>query len=61
MVTKNTTEEAASTNSYALVASALRANIHAGETDVAEHSREILNTEYSEYLIRRMEPDDGSR
>jgi hypothetical protein len=63
MVTKNTTEETASTNSDALVASALRANIHTGEIDVAERSREILNTEYATYLKQRMEQnsDDTSR
>lgn len=34
------------------------AGFASGETDIAERSREILNTEYAEYLIRRMERQD---
>ncbi len=40
----------------ALAKAAERANLHSDPTiDTAEHSREILNTEFADYLKRRMD------
>lgn len=38
----------------ALAAAGRRMNFQSGENDVSERSREILNTEYAEYLLSRM-------
>ena len=38
----------------ALAQKALEANINTGETDVSRRSREILETEYGDYLAKRL-------
>ena len=38
----------------ALAQKALEANINTGETDVSKRSREILETEYGDYLAKRL-------
>jgi hypothetical protein len=37
-----------------LAAAGRRMSLRSGENDVSERSREILNTEYAEYLLNRM-------
>jgi len=45
----------------ALARNALEADIHTGTTDTAERSREILNTEFADYLKERMNRDASSQ
>lgn len=47
----------------ALLMAVRKANIHSGSTDTAERSRDILDTEFANYLLTRMqgEPDQGSK
>lgn len=44
----------ASSTLSALAQKALEANINTGETDVSKRSREILETEYGDYLAKRL-------
>lgn len=44
--------------SAALAASARRANIRTGRNDVSEHSREILEEDWSKHLMRRTDEQD---
>jgi len=44
----------------ALAQNALEADIHTGASDTAERSREILNTEFVDYLKGRMTRDASS-
>ena len=42
----------------ALAQAAQKARFSSGETDVTAHSREILKTEYADYLLQRMHGQD---
>lgn len=44
----------------ALIAAAARVSFHSGEPDIADRSREILEKEFTDYLLSRMETDDAS-
>jgi|GEM_PF-768441 len=45
----------------ALAQSALEAGLRSGITDTSERSREILNTEYADYLKKRMQDSDDAK
>ena len=53
------TEEMAENPLLLMVQMAEEANLPFSETDVAERSREILNTEYADYLLKRMRGNDA--
>lgn len=42
-----------------LAAAAEKMNFHSGEPDIAERSREILETEFTDYLLRRIRGSDA--
>lgn len=60
------TDESASTQAdaaslgtlAALAASALRLGLDSGHVDTSERSREILNTEFADYITRKMRKQD---
>lgn len=41
-----------------LARAAQRANLRSGISDTSERSREILNTEFADYLLQRMQEQD---
>lgn len=58
----NSYQEAPPGSLAELAQNAREANLaSAGEVDTAARSREILNTEYADYLKRRMESNDDPR
>jgi hypothetical protein len=52
-------EEAPPGSVAAFLRAALAADIHLEEDDLASRSREILDTEFAEYLKQRLDPDNG--